>query len=161
MILFLNFLKSNMSMCQVKLQNYVRQGIRFFLFDAIKFPLKEFLSRYFQGEGYKDVMELMLAMLMAFLPLFWYLVNLWEVNNLKIWMKPDEKLYGDRIYEYQEESSFWLTKPAKLMILKIQSKKRIQNNKKIALKLLLWKCFCYSQFQRSKKYIGVLASWRK
>ncbi len=48
-------------------QVLVSQGYKANFADAIKFPLKEFLTRYFAKEGYKDGFHgLMLSLLMAF-----------------------------------------------------------------------------------------------
>jgi glycosyltransferase involved in cell wall biosynthesis len=92
-------------------QNYVDKGYVFSYSDAIKFPLKEFLSRYFSREGYKDGFHgLMLAMLMAFYH-FLIFVNLWEVNKFKDLDESQMKNFTETEFtNARREFSFWLTK---------------------------------------------------
>jgi len=92
-------------------QNYVDKGYVFSYSDAIKFPLKEFLSRYFSREGYKDGFHgLMLAMLMAFYH-FLIFVNLWEVNKFKDLDESQMKNFTETEFtNVRREFSFWLTK---------------------------------------------------
>lgn len=48
-------------------EKLVKEGYQFSYKDAVRFPLKEFLNRFFSGKGYKDGMHgLMLSLLMAF-----------------------------------------------------------------------------------------------
>jgi len=64
-------------------EKLMSEGYAFSYFDAIKFPLKEFLNRFFNGEGYKDGFHgLMLSILMAFYH-FIVFANLWEIYKFK------------------------------------------------------------------------------
>ncbi len=84
-----------------------KDGYQFDWKDIIKKPTKEFVSRYFQGEGYKDGMHgLALALLQSFSELVLY---------LKIWQKKDfedkkvsvEKV-ADGIKHAQKEINYWV-----------------------------------------------------
>lgn len=92
-------------------QNYLDKGYVFSYSDAIKFPLKEFLSRFFSREGYKDGFHgLMLAMLMAFYH-FLIFVNLWEINKFKdLDEKQMKNLTETEFTNAKREFSFWITK---------------------------------------------------
>lgn len=61
----------------------IRNGYTFDYLDAIRFPSKEFLSRFFAREGYKDGLHgLVLSCLMGFYHLIIF-VYIWEKNNFK------------------------------------------------------------------------------
>lgn len=64
-------------------ENQIKKGYVFSYFDAIKFPLNEFLSRFFARKGYKDGYHgLMLALLMAFYH-FIVFALIWEKEGFK------------------------------------------------------------------------------
>ena len=59
-------------------ENLMKDGYHFDTFDIIKLPRREFISRYFAREGYKDGLHgLALSLLMAFYHLLIFL-KLWE-----------------------------------------------------------------------------------
>ena len=61
----------------------IKQGYRFIWKDLIVKPLKEFLSRYFVGEGYKDGLHgLVLASFQAFSALVLF-AKVWEEQGFK------------------------------------------------------------------------------
>lgn len=61
----------------------IQQGYTFNYADAIRFPLDEFLSRFFAREGYKDGFHgLMLSFLMSFYH-FIVFANIWEMQGYK------------------------------------------------------------------------------
>jgi (heptosyl)LPS beta-1,4-glucosyltransferase len=61
----------------------VSEGYKFEWKDLIRFPMNEFLSRYFYGEGYKDGLHgLALAALQAFSELVLYL-KIWEKQGFE------------------------------------------------------------------------------
>lgn len=63
--------------------NLLREGYLFDWKDAIRFPLSEFLSRYFAREGYKEGLHgLIISMLMAFYHLV-IIAKIWEVQGFK------------------------------------------------------------------------------
>jgi (heptosyl)LPS beta-1,4-glucosyltransferase len=60
-----------------------RKGYKFNFSDAFRFPLNEFLSRYFSREGYKDGFHgLVLSMLMAMYHFIVFAI-LWEAKGFK------------------------------------------------------------------------------
>jgi glycosyltransferase involved in cell wall biosynthesis len=64
-------------------KNLVKEGYGLKVEDAINFPLKEFLSRFFAREGYKDGLHgLVLSLLMAFYHLAVF-VRLWEIEGFR------------------------------------------------------------------------------
>ncbi|HXS14527.1 MAG TPA: glycosyltransferase family 2 protein [Candidatus Saccharimonadales bacterium] len=109
----------------------LKNGYVFSPYDAIRMPAKEFLSRYFAREGYKDGLHgFMLSCLMAFyhLLVFGYL---WEQNHFKD-ISSEKFIPGleDEAKKIKKELSFWTytTKiaheknPIKKNILKILRK---------------------------------------
>lgn len=64
-------------------ENLLQDGYVFHAMDCIRFPRREFISRYFAREGYKDGLHgLALSLLMAFYHLFIFL-KLWEKEHYK------------------------------------------------------------------------------
>lgn len=64
-------------------EQMLKKGYKFAWQDAIRMPLKEFLSRFFAREGYKDGFHgLMLSILMAFYH-FMVFTNIWEKYHFK------------------------------------------------------------------------------
>lgn len=64
-------------------ENKVEEGYKFNWSDLIKKPSNEFLSRYYQGEGYKDgVHGLALAGLQSFSEMVLYL-KIWQLKKFK------------------------------------------------------------------------------
>jgi len=77
-------------------ENLIRQGYVFSYRDAIRLPLKEFLSRFFAREGYKDGFHgMMLAIFMGFYH-FSIFAYLWEKKKFI-----DEKSF--RIEDFEDE----------------------------------------------------------
>lgn len=95
--------------------------------DAIRFPLGEFLSRFFDGKGYLDGLHgLVLSLLQAFY---------WEVIFAKVWEKQGFWQYGNKNFleEVAAESrrvswefNHWLTRettsPTKKLVRRIKNK---------------------------------------
>jgi len=92
-------------------KNYLDKGYIFSYADVIRFPLKEFLSRFFLRKGYKDgFYGLVLAMLMAFYH-FLVFVNIWELNKFKdLNEEQTQKLIKKEFSRSKKELSFWFTK---------------------------------------------------
>ena len=87
-------------------KNSVAEGYKFDWQDLIKRPANEFVSRYFQGEGYKDgVHGLALAGLQASSELVMYL-KIWEKSNFK-----EQKLEMSEVVEgmknAEEDTHYW------------------------------------------------------
>jgi len=79
-----------------------KDGYEFEWFDLIKKPTNEFLSRYFQGEGYKDGLHgLALAGLQAFSEMVMYL-KLWEKQKFS--SKGREEIRVDDVINAMKES---------------------------------------------------------
>lgn len=92
-------------------KNYLDNGYVFSYADAIRFPLKEFLSRFFLRKGYLDGFHgLMLAMLMGFYH-FLIFANLWELNNFKeLGEKETREFIKKEFNKSKNELSFWFAK---------------------------------------------------
>lgn len=91
-------------------EELIRKGYRFSYRDAIRLPLKEFLSRFFAREGYKDGFHgMMLAILMGFYH-FTIFAYLWERHKFV-----DEKSFRiedfeDEVKSAGREFGYWLQK---------------------------------------------------
>lgn len=91
-------------------EELIKKGYRFNYSDAIRLPVKEFLSRYFAREGYKDGFHgLMLALLMAFYH-FAIFTYIWEkkkfIDEGNIRVEDFEK----DIAESGKEFKYWIHK---------------------------------------------------
>lgn len=109
-------------------QNYLNKGYRFSYFDAIRFPLNEFISRFFARKGYKDGFHgLMLSLLMAFY-YFMVFALLWEKQGFKEYDKED--FLADTEREFRRggrDILFWFSK-RKAGILERSTKKESAKN---------------------------------
>ena len=84
----------------------IRDGYEFVWSDLIKKPMDEFLSRYFQGEGYKDGLHgLALAGLQAFSEFVMYL-KVWEKQKFGETEISVEKIV-DIMKESEGDLHFW------------------------------------------------------
>jgi glycosyltransferase involved in cell wall biosynthesis len=108
-------------------QNYVDQrGYQFSYFDALRFPLNEFISRFFARKGYKDGFHgLMLSLLMAFYH-FTIFAFLWEKQGFKEYDKDDFLADTDKEFRKAgKEILFWISKE-KLEALKNPLRRNLQ-----------------------------------
>ena len=89
----------------------LKSGYEFAFFDAIKFPLNEFLSRFFARKGYKDGYHgLILAILMAFYHVVVFAL-IWEKQGFKPYDKEDFlKDTEKEIQNAGKDVLFWLSK---------------------------------------------------
>lgn len=107
-------------------EEYMNKGYVFSYFDAIRFPLKEFLNRFFARKGYRDGFHgLMLSFLMAFYH-FLIFAFLWEKQGFKEYDKDDflqetEKEFG----KAGKEIAYWFSKE-KLDIIKNPMQRNLQ-----------------------------------
>lgn len=89
----------------------IKKGYNFDWKDSIRFPVNEFLSRFFAREGYKDGLHgLMLSLLMAFYHLIVF-SYIWEKQKFK--QINDDKLLEDTEQELAHSSKelfFWFSK---------------------------------------------------
>ena len=96
----------------------IKKGYIFDWRDAIRFPVKEFLSRFFAREGYKDGLHgLMLSLLMSFYHLIVF-SYIWEKQKFK--QVNDDRLLEDTQQELMNSSKelfFWFSKE-KLKLIK-------------------------------------------
>ena len=92
-------------------EQLIKNGYNFDWRDAIRFPVKEFLSRFFAREGYRDGFHgLMLSLLMAFYHfiVFFYI---WEKHKFK--QINDETMLAETEKEIVRSSKdlfFWFSK---------------------------------------------------
>ncbi len=115
-------------------QDYLNKGYVFSYFDAIRFPLNEFLSRFFARKGYKDGFHgLVLSMLMAFYH-FLIFAFIWEKKGFKEYDKDDFLSETEKEFKKGgKEIAYWITKekleaiqnPLQKSLNKITSKLRI------------------------------------
>lgn len=110
-------------------EELIRKGYQFKWQDAISFPLKEFLSRFFAREGYKDGFHgLMLSMLMAFYH-FVIFARVWEkqgfgeVKEINILYGTEQELrngYRQILYWIFHEKAKAAKSPLKKVLLKMK-----------------------------------------
>jgi len=107
-------------------KDYLDKGYKFSYFDAIRFPLNEFLSRFFARKGYKDGFHgLMLSLLMAFYH-FMIFAYLWEKEGFKEYDRED--FLKDTEKEFKRagrEILYWVSKE-KLESLKNPLRRNLQ-----------------------------------
>ena len=106
-------------------EQLVKNGYEFKWQDSIRFPVKEFLSRFFAREGYKDGLHgLVLSMLMAFYHLLVFVI-IWEKRGFE---KVEHKNFFSEVEEELEKSSkdifFWLDSE-KIKLIKNPFKKAV------------------------------------
>ena len=114
-------------------ENKLENGYVFSYFDAIRFPLAEFLSWFFARKGYKDgFYGLMLSLMQAFYH-FLVFAFIWEKKGFKEYEGNDFlKDTEDEFKKAGKEIFFWISKekleqaknPLKKNLLKIRSKIR-------------------------------------
>lgn len=120
--------------CPNEADYLISKGYVLSAFDAIRFPLDEFLSRFFTREGYKDGFHgLMLSLLMAFyrfivFALIWEKQGLKEVtdeNFLANTTKELKRANKEIMYWTKEEKQKQIKNPIKKNLYKISRKIRI------------------------------------
>jgi len=125
------FLQKTLLYAENEADQLIEKGYNFSWQDCIRFPAKEFVSRFFAREGYKDGLHgLVLSLLMAFYHLVVF-VNLWEKLKFK---QIEEKEFLSQVKEEfvkgNKEIFFWFFKvsidktrnPLKKLVLRIKSK---------------------------------------
>jgi glycosyltransferase involved in cell wall biosynthesis len=92
-------------------QNYLDKGYQFSYFDALRFPLNEFISRFFARKGYLDGFHgLILSLLMAFYH-FTIFGFIWEKQGFKQYDKNDFLADTDKEFtKMGKEILFWISK---------------------------------------------------
>jgi glycosyltransferase involved in cell wall biosynthesis len=107
-------------------KDYLDKGYQLSYFDAVRFPLNEFISRFFARKGYQDGFHgLMLSLLMAFYH-FMIFAYLWEEQGFKEYDKDD--FLKDTEKEFQKagrEILYWISKE-KLEALKNPLRRNLQ-----------------------------------
>jgi len=112
------FLNKTFNYAQNEAYNLIEKGYEFDYFDAIKFPLSEFLSRFFARKGYKDGFHgLMLSLFMAF---YHFVIFAF------IWEKRDFVQYNSEQFLKESENEF---KKAGKEIIYWISKEKFENIK--------------------------------
>lgn len=88
-------------------EQLLKNGYIFSYKDAIRFPFREFIGRYFAREGYKDGFHgLMLSLLMAFYH-FIVFANLWEEKKFIDEKVNSSALVVDELRRAAEEWRYW------------------------------------------------------
>jgi len=107
-------------------EDYLNKGYQFSYFDALRFPLNEFISRFFARKGYKDGFHgLMLSLLMAFYH-FIIFAKLWEKQGFKEYDKEDFLEESEKEFRKAgKEIVFWISKE-KLEALKNPLRRGLQ-----------------------------------
>ena len=115
-------------------EQLVKNGYEFKWQDSIRFPVKEFLSRFFAREGYKDGLHgLVLSMLMAFYHLLIF-ATIWEKKNFERHEnnnfldevdQESKKSYKDLFFWINSEKIKLIKNPFKKLIRRIARKIRI------------------------------------
>lgn len=125
------FLQKTLFYAENEADQLIEKGYEFVWQDSIRFPTKEFISRFFAREGYKDGLHgLVLSLLMAFYHLVVF-VNIWE--KLKFKQIEEKEFLSNVRQEFRKghkEVFFWFSKtsidtarnPLKKLILRIKSK---------------------------------------
>lgn len=92
-------------------EDYLNKGYVFSYFDAVRFPLNEFLSRFFARKGYKDGFHgLVLSMLMAFYH-FLIFAFIWEKKGFKEYDRDDFLAQTEKEFKKGgKEIVYWITK---------------------------------------------------
>lgn len=86
----------------------IEKGYAFHYLDAIRFPVKEFLSRFFAREGYRDGFHgLVLSLLLAFYHLIIFSL-LWEHNKFIDTNNDILELTGEEFKKTKKEFTYWL-----------------------------------------------------
>ena len=87
----------------------LRKGYSFHYLDVIRFPLKEFISRYFARQGYKDGLHgLVLSLLMAVYH-FVIFLYLWEKKSfIEVSSEEVDKGLGQLVEKTKKEFEYWL-----------------------------------------------------
>jgi glycosyltransferase involved in cell wall biosynthesis len=92
-------------------EQLIKKGYIFDWKDAIRFPTKEFLSRFFAREGYKDGFHgLMLSLLMAFyhfivFSYIWEKQKFKQIDNKEILTETEKE-----VIQSSKDMSFWFSK---------------------------------------------------
>lgn len=107
-------------------QNYLDKGYLFSYLDALRFPINEFISRFFARKGYLDGLHgLMLSLLMAFYH-FTIFAYLWEKQGFRQYDKDDFLIDAEKEFRrLGKEIIFWTTKE-KLEKIKNPVKRNLQ-----------------------------------
>ena len=91
-------------------EELLRKGYVFSYRDAIRLPIREFLSRYFAREGYKDGFHgLMLSLLMGVYH-FIIFTYIWEKKKFIDEEKASMRDFEDVISESGKELAYWINK---------------------------------------------------
>jgi len=89
-------------------KNLIENGYELKKEDAIRFPLKEFISRFFAREGYKDGLHgFVLSLLMAFYHLAVF-VSVWENKKFREFENESLSLFEIESKKASAEIKYWI-----------------------------------------------------
>lgn len=106
-------------------EKIIKEGKKISWSDSIRFPLEEFLRRFFAWQGYKDGLHgLVLSLLMAF---YWELVfaKVWE--HEKFWPHNNDNFLSEVVSQsngVSKEFHHWVAASSKNPLIKIKHKIR-------------------------------------
>lgn len=112
-------------------EQLIKKGYIFNWRDAVRFPVKEFLSRFFAREGYKDGFHgLMLSLLMGFYHLIvfsyiWEKQKFKQINDKEILIETEREMVQsskDLFFWFSEEKEKLIKNPLKKILNKIMRK---------------------------------------
>lgn len=91
-------------------ENLLKEGYKFSVVDAVRFPVKEFLSRFFAREGYKDGLHgLVLSLLLAFYHLVIF-TRIWEKQGFREYNNDNFLgIVGKELKDSSKETAYWIT----------------------------------------------------
>src|SRR3989338_10346373 len=105
------FLRKTLLYAENEANQLIEKGYNFSWQDSIRFPIKEFISRFIARDGYKDGLHgLVLSLLMAFYHLLVF-VNIWE--KLKFKQIEEKEFLPNVRQEFRKghkEVFFWFSK---------------------------------------------------
>jgi (heptosyl)LPS beta-1,4-glucosyltransferase len=106
------YLERNARYAQFRASQLIKEGYHFSVEDLIRKPVNEFLSRYFEGEGYKDGLHgLILAGLQSFSEFLVYL-KIWEKEGFGHQeVSPSAPFFQQSINDF----NFWQAKTSGLI----------------------------------------------
>lgn len=122
------FIRKTVVYAENEAKDLISKGYIFSFLDAVRFPVKEFLSRFFAREGYKDGFHgLILSLLMAFYH-FLIFVHIWEIKGYK-------QTDGDKLLKKGKKELLRIYKEINYWIINTEIKKAKSASRKILLKI--------------------------
>ncbi len=105
------FIQKTVNYAENEAEKLLEDGYNFSYFDSLRFPMKEFLSRFFLRKGYKDGLHgLILSLLMAFYHLLIF-AYVWEKKGFPQYNSSNFLREAETEFKKAgKETLFWFTK---------------------------------------------------